>query len=1138
MKKPKTQEKLKNFQLSTFNFQLRRFLLTLALALAGTTLMAQITYIVTNGSPTSTYNCSQVSMTNQPLQNVINSIRVNAAGANCTIQFGTNNSSNYAVLSWGSAIFDGSLTTPKWGTVTITGWAYGGNNGGNTDLFIVQNGASVIFNARIAHSAGLADYGNLIVNTSGTVTISGNEIKATYGTAIKNTDGYTLLWNNADVSSDKSVAIINDGSGEVFISNAYVSSNTKPAIALYDGKITNQGGLISSAGTHSHGVVWISTNSTSSSATLFEMQDGAEVKSTTNCPAIYSEGSGSIKITGGTVTNSSANGTAISNHSFGTIDIKGGSISALGGQAVYNNSGVLNISGGTLTSQTNNVVDHSGGMKVTISGNVYLASANTATDGGTVYIFSGSLEMRGGTVRNTNINTDARGNAIYLDSNSGNSIFSDGKVEGGINNAIVAKGNAKLTISAYANITSENIENITYGNGTIKLSSNISAAQLTMTGGTITNNVGIGIRTESITGNYAGISISGGYISTREEAILNYGYGTINISGGTVTSSSKNAIYNVGEGAVNISGGRLAAVNQPAIVNNMSGKITISGTAFVTSANSYTTGTFLGTICLRSYSSATTTRLDIKGGTVQNTSSGGYTIYNESAGPVEFSNSSSIIFPGVIAGTGPVIKTGTGFLYLTGNNLYTGNTTVEQGYLQIGNNTTTGSIAGNVRLNNTGGIGFYRSNPYTYNGVISGAGTGKVGVSGPGTITLGGVNTFTSGMEIYGTLVLSATGSIAESYGVDFDGGVLDISAGNKTIKRISSLASEDGSKINLGSRVLTIGNSGQSDGGGNWDGIFTGTGGGVEKKGSETLSIRYNNTATDYFTLREGTLNFSGTWPGPFYQAAGTTFTVNGNAAIGGSLYLNGGAINMNLSGATPSRISATGACTATGTTTINISPSAAPSNQVLISAASGLGNIANFKLNNTGQPLSTLTATGTQLQLTGTASSFVPVTGITGVPAIAIVGTPLTLSGTVTPSNATNKTIVWSVFTAGSTGATITGSTLTATAAGTVTVRATITNGTAVGTNYTQVFPIIVSTTAPLPLFDGLANSYGISGHPAVTLKVKGKGSETLTVFKVNGANATVFNPATVGKYLIEASSPNGKLKIWKYVRVVNDL
>ena len=102
-----------------------------------------------------------------------------------------------------------------------------------------------------------------------------------------------------------------------------------------------------------------------------------------------------------------------------------------------------------------------------------------------------------------------------------------------------------------------------------------------------------------------------------------------------------------------------------------------------------------------------------------------------------------------------------------------------------------------------------------------------------------------------------------------------------------------------------------------------------------------------------------------------------------------------------------------------------------------------------------------GLVISATGESPPHIPVTGITGVPTTAIAGIPLTLTGTVSPSNATNRAIAWSVVSAGTTGATISGSTLRTTAAGTVTVRATIANGTTASANYTQTFTIIFTTT-----------------------------------------------------------------------------
>ncbi|MCL1982586.1 MAG: hypothetical protein FWG53_05835, partial [Clostridiales bacterium] len=115
--------------------------------------------------------------------------------------------------------------------------------------------------------------------------------------------------------------------------------------------------------------------------------------------------------------------------------------------------------------------------------------------------------------------------------------------------------------------------------------------------------------------------------------------------------------------------------------------------------------------------------------------------------------------------------------------------------------------------------------------------------------------------------------------------------------------------------------------------------------------------------------------------------------------------------------------------------------------------------------------------ITVNGGGGSFVPVTNITGVPSAATAGTPLTLTGTVEPTNATNKTITWSLKDAGTTGATLSGSTLNATAAGNVIVTATIVNGIN-GGNYVKDFVIAVSGgTVQPPVFVPVT---GIAGVP----------------------------------------------------------
>lgn len=110
----------------------------------------------------------------------------------------------------------------------------------------------------------------------------------------------------------------------------------------------------------------------------------------------------------------------------------------------------------------------------------------------------------------------------------------------------------------------------------------------------------------------------------------------------------------------------------------------------------------------------------------------------------------------------------------------------------------------------------------------------------------------------------------------------------------------------------------------------------------------------------------------------------------------------------------------------------------------------------------------TGDEASLTVHAvDGFVPVTDIIDVPDTAAAGTPLTLTGTVVPGNATNQTVTWSVYNVGGTGASIAGNILSTTAAGVVVVRATIENGLPASSDYTQDFNITVSA-APIATYN----------------------------------------------------------------------
>jgi autotransporter-associated beta strand protein len=81
---------------------------------------------------------------------------------------------------------------------------------------------------------------------------------------------------------------------------------------------------------------------------------------------------------------------------------------------------------------------------------------------------------------------------------------------------------------------------------------------------------------------------------------------------------------------------------------------------------------------------------------------------------------------------------------LTGSNIYSGNTTITNGTLELGGGGTTGSIAGNVTNNGT--LAFNRADAVTFANVVSGAGV--LAKQGTGTLTLTGANSYSGGTTI------------------------------------------------------------------------------------------------------------------------------------------------------------------------------------------------------------------------------------------------------------------------------------------------------------------------------------------------------------------------------------------------------
>ena len=189
---------------------------------------------------------------------------------------------------------------------------------------------------------------------------------------------------------------------------------------------------------------------------------------------------------------------------------------------------------------------------------------------------------------------------------------------------------------------------------------------------------------------------------------------------------------------------------------------------------------------------------------------------------VRFDQGETGTFDGNIIGGGALLKTGDGFLTLSGKNDYSGGTFVFLGTLQGTSNSLQGNIVNNSR------VIFDQSFDGTYSGFLSGsAGAGTLIKEGPGNLTMtnGGVSAVTNVNG--GTLTLN--GKLDSPITAVNDSGTLTVN-GEMTSKTVSVNAGGAlGVNGNLTSPLVTINPGGALQGRGNITGFVDDKGGEIE---------------------------------------------------------------------------------------------------------------------------------------------------------------------------------------------------------------------------------------------------------------------------------------------------------------------
>jgi hypothetical protein len=265
---------------------------------------------------------------NQPIQNVIDAIKIDAEGKDCAIQFGDGKS----VLDLGNGymLFDGGETGRYWGKISLLGKVTSEIYGGV--VITLSNGVTIDSRADIVNTAdGLGSY------RGDAIYFSPESKKAVKLNIISGT--------------------IEAVSGAGIYFRAYVYDNY-PIIPYNE--INIKGGTVRTTGANGSAIVL----SNMANGTL-NISGGTVSAKGAECSAINNSGlSGVINISGGKISAEGISCVAFYNEGNAVANIDGGTISAKGYQCsafytwpyYYNDGGVININDGLISADGYNCV--------------------------------------------------------------------------------------------------------------------------------------------------------------------------------------------------------------------------------------------------------------------------------------------------------------------------------------------------------------------------------------------------------------------------------------------------------------------------------------------------------------------------------------------------------------------------------------------------------------------------------------------------------------------------------------------------------------------------------------------------------------------------------------------------------------
>jgi autotransporter-associated beta strand protein len=737
---------------------------------------------------------------------------------------------------------------------------------GNAKFLQLQSGAtSATYSGNITNDEDVVGNFDMNVGTGGTLTVSGiisnlGFEKTGVGTLILSgnntfTTGLTLTAGVLNIRHDNALGTTAAGtsvaSGAALELQGGITIGAE-ALSLSGTGISTAGALRNISGDNTYGgaITLAAASRIHSDAGLLTLSGaiGGAGQNLTIAGAGNTTITSAIGTSNGTLTKGGAgtltlNGT---NTYTGTTTVNAGTLTLNSGSAIANN-GALTLANATSTALNVNSSETIGNLSGggSLGGNIAIASGQTLTVNQTSSLsYNGSISGAGGLTINGTNQLQLMGNNSFtgmttinngtlrlqgpatnttivgdITINGGSLLFGVGMSNQVADTASVTLTNGNLTMSTAGEI----IASLTMSGGTLGRSQNAltlnSASSFTggtvnfsHTGGRITANgtttLGNVIFDLSVIGSSTAGLYLGGDIAVNASTTANF---TNTGSGlGRIDLNAANRSIDVGTGAAMNVGWTIAGTSV-GITKNGSGSLVLTANSTYTGATTINAGTIQmghdnglgsgGNITFGGgglqYGSSITTDISSR-------------IKNSASAILIDTNSNDVTFASAVDSTNTLglTKNGTGTLTLSGNNTYSGTTTINAGTVEI---STTGllgggSYAGNIV--NTGAFLISSNSNQTLSGAISGIGaltkngsstltlTGNNSYNGMTTINAGTIrlqNTASNSQTIVGDITVSggqlslaATNQIADTASVTLTSGSIELSTYNETINSLT----------------------------------------------------------------------------------------------------------------------------------------------------------------------------------------------------------------------------------------------------------------------------------------------------------------------------------------------------------------